>query len=381
MEAVMGPYASVADRTKNVLSAIWSSRAMPHLFMFVGAIIIALEFIYALGTYMNDWPRSFRFILLQFFYEFPTDAYLPSVEESIRHWLWIVLSIKLFWIVFFFAIFEVIAFCQRFTFVRAYYQRANIALFALVPAVMFFLLFAYPHVVGFVRYHIFTWNPAEVVVVSAGSTFNSPKANNFTISTGRKPVEINLYPHKFSSDDRLIIVSEETMKEILRTLYDKGFFAMESQRTMEVLGHGRLGSVCVLKGQYRCRVDDEQIEWGDVFSTLPVEIIRVVKRLNPNWENKWRGTYIGYDGTREEGEYIDITDSSDWAVGLRHGRWLFYNKDGVLEQEGDYNKGEKNGHWILYYPDGTKKFEGEYLNGRKDNRWQLWESLGEPQWQ
>ena len=52
--------------------------------------------------------------------------------------------------------------------------------------------------------------------------------------------------------------------------------------------------------------------------------------------------------------------------GLRVGQWSFYNIDGNIEQEGEYDdKGRYTGSWIFYYPSGNILKEESYIEGKE----------------
>jgi hypothetical protein len=58
--------------------------------------------------------------------------------------------------------------------------------------------------------------------------------------------------------------------------------------------------------------------------------------------------------------------------GKRHGKWLFWYKDGKRQLEGDYLNGQKTGTWVKWDECGTKIVEGEFLYGKMHGKWTDW---------
>jgi hypothetical protein len=58
--------------------------------------------------------------------------------------------------------------------------------------------------------------------------------------------------------------------------------------------------------------------------------------------------------------------------GKRHGKWLFWYKDGKKQLEGEYLNGQKTGTWVKWDECGTKIVEGEFLHGKMHGKWTDW---------
>lgn len=63
----------------------------------------------------------------------------------------------------------------------------------------------------------------------------------------------------------------------------------------------------------------------------------------------------------------DIDETTD-----KHGKWLYYDRLGVLEEERNYFMGMLHGRTILYYPNKKKKQEGYFYLEHQDSVYREW---------
>lgn len=70
--------------------------------------------------------------------------------------------------------------------------------------------------------------------------------------------------------------------------------------------------------------------------------------------------------------YIDIVD----VTTDKHGKWLYYDRLGVLEEERNYYKGMLHGRVLLYYPNKKLKQEGYFYLDRQDSVYKEWSEDG-----
>lgn len=60
----------------------------------------------------------------------------------------------------------------------------------------------------------------------------------------------------------------------------------------------------------------------------------------------------------------------------KHGKWLYYDRLGVLEEERNYYKDILQGHAVLYYPNKKIKQEGFFYLNRQDSIYKEWHENG-----
>ena len=90
------------------------------------------------------------------------------------------------------------------------------------------------------------------------------------------------------------------------------------------------------------------------------------KQVQTHWDfNKIRIQSRGKYYVDEHGESTD-----------EHGKWMYYTKDGEVEEVRNYYKGMLFGQVMLYYPNGQKKQEGYFKWGRQDSLYTEWFETG-----
>jgi hypothetical protein len=62
--------------------------------------------------------------------------------------------------------------------------------------------------------------------------------------------------------------------------------------------------------------------------------------------------------------------------GNRHGKWIYWYKNGVKQLEGEYLGDKKTGSWVKWYENGIKATEGEFLYGKMHGKWTDWHGNG-----
>ena len=63
--------------------------------------------------------------------------------------------------------------------------------------------------------------------------------------------------------------------------------------------------------------------------------------------------------------------------GKRHGKWVFWYRNGQKQLEGEYIKGVKTACWVKWSEDGAKITEGNFLYGKMDGSWTDWYRRGQ----
>ena len=63
--------------------------------------------------------------------------------------------------------------------------------------------------------------------------------------------------------------------------------------------------------------------------------------------------------------------------GLEQGKWTFWSKDGVIQQEVEYKDGEFNGKYINYNEHGKKREEGTFVDSKKEGVCKIWYENGQ----
>lgn len=64
------------------------------------------------------------------------------------------------------------------------------------------------------------------------------------------------------------------------------------------------------------------------------------------------------------------------ATSDKHGKWLYYDRLGVLEEERNYYKEQLQGKVMFYYPNEKPKQEGYFYMGRQDSVYREWHENG-----
>ena len=76
-------------------------------------------------------------------------------------------------------------------------------------------------------------------------------------------------------------------------------------------------------------------------------------------ENLTKKTSLFWDFNKIQLQAIGSYYQDDLDVTTEnHGKWLYYDRNGVLEEERNYFRGMLHGRVILYYPNEKKKQEG-----------------------
>ncbi|HWL93975.1 MAG TPA: hypothetical protein VNT79_10615 [Phycisphaerae bacterium] len=61
---------------------------------------------------------------------------------------------------------------------------------------------------------------------------------------------------------------------------------------------------------------------------------------------------------------------------IKHGKFVFKRKTGLVIAEGYYLDGKDTGLWRAWYDNGQLAFEGQYSFGMKDGEWVHWDEAG-----
>ena len=63
--------------------------------------------------------------------------------------------------------------------------------------------------------------------------------------------------------------------------------------------------------------------------------------------------------------------------GQRHGKWVFWYRNGKKQLEGEYVRGKKTGTWTKWREEGARITEGEFLYGKMHGTWTDWHGNGQ----
>jgi antitoxin component YwqK of YwqJK toxin-antitoxin module len=94
------------------------------------------------------------------------------------------------------------------------------------------------------------------------------------------------------------------------------------------------------------------------------------------------GMYYNPDGTAFTGSIQEKYDNglvkmtATVEAGLMQGEVVFYSKEGILTEKGNYVDGKKHGVWMQYNAKGVITGEAHYFTGKKDGVWTIWDDNG-----
>ena len=63
--------------------------------------------------------------------------------------------------------------------------------------------------------------------------------------------------------------------------------------------------------------------------------------------------------------------------GQRHGKWTFYNEQGLELSSTHYEHGVKHGISVVKYPNGQIHYFGEYVNDKQTGVWKTFDQKGQ----
>ncbi|MEN9440650.1 MAG: hypothetical protein RLZ33_726, partial [Bacteroidota bacterium] len=102
-----------------------------------------------------------------------------------------------------------------------------------------------------------------------------------------------------------------------------------------------------------------------VFLTSNAQVVlkeNLTKKANLYWD--FNKTQIQATGSYYKDEVDETTD--------KHGKWLYYDRLGVLEEERNYYKEMLHGKVVLYYSNKKLKQEGYFYLDRQDSVYREW---------
>ena len=56
-------------------------------------------------------------------------------------------------------------------------------------------------------------------------------------------------------------------------------------------------------------------------------------------------------------------DEGEHEAGKKHGPWVSYFADGMVQRKGSYDMDKKVGRWLLYHKNGNIKSESTFVEG------------------
>ena len=112
-------------------------------------------------------------------------------------------------------------------------------------------------------------------------------------------------------------------------------------------------------------------------------------------EGRKHGTWVFYssDGILEkkvnykkdslDGEYLELFENGDtlasgfYKNGLKSGKWIWKNDEGKLDMEGGFEDGIQHGAWNYFFSSGELSYKANFLNGKKHGEWHYFYKNGE----
>lgn len=103
---------------------------------------------------------------------------------------------------------------------------------------------------------------------------------------------------------------------------------------------------------------------SSVYSDQPPEYIRYDR------EGKMHGPVILYD---RDGKLEQI---GNYSHGVKTGAWTMYDADGSINSSGVFEDGNKTGGWVIYHKNGKVNAFGPMMNGEKLGIWNVYNEDG-----
>ena len=94
------------------------------------------------------------------------------------------------------------------------------------------------------------------------------------------------------------------------------------------------------------------------FSFLTLLLLSVTVSIGQGHKPVLVKAYWDFNSTILQSEGYYFADDFYGETTLKHGRWLFWDRAGNLEEEQNYFIGKLHGTVITYYPTGKKKEQG-----------------------
>ena len=112
-------------------------------------------------------------------------------------------------------------------------------------------------------------------------------------------------------------------------------------------------------------------------------------------DGEWmpHGAFVYYDkqgNITHQGQFDFGLESGDWSqlskdgvtgigsynLGERHGSWIYSYASKLVREEGNYDNGKRIGVWTTYYSDGSVEGKIPYVDGKIEGWVQFWDSSG-----
>lgn len=139
------------------------------------------------------------------------------------------------------------------------------------------------------------------------------------------------------------------------------------------------------------QVNVKEFHPNGVMSTERTEIVTAENkrvRVGPMrawWENGALRIEGGYD---QEGKlsgrwkYYDqqgqLQREGDYDLGMRSGDWVEFHPNGKERSRGFVHANLNEGQWVYWHDNGQKMAEGSYLSNQREGVWLFWDEKGQP---
>lgn len=114
-----------------------------------------------------------------------------------------------------------------------------------------------------------------------------------------------------------------------------------------------------------------------VFFAFPLMVIAQDNEYVVNKENltKKETLYFDFNKTKIQSVGAYYTDQQGPTT-MKHGKWIYYDKEGKIEEERNYYKDLLHGKVLLFYPNSKPKQEGYFYLNQPDSVYREWNETG-----
>lgn len=241
------------------------------------------------------------------------------------------------------------------------------------------------------------WDAENKKIQATGSYFTSeifPSTTEkhgkwlFYSYTGILEEESNFYRNRMHGK-QTIYFPDKKVKSIAHFVFnvpDSSFMEWNKDGKLIILGNYMMGSP---EGKWEYFYDDgrkkkmEQVHNDTVFLMQYWENDSVQTQTIKDG-NGYIQTFYSSGSTKEHytfenglktGPFTEYTAGrmlsvgGEFLKGKKHGTWVFYNVNGILEKKISYNKDSLDGEYVVFFENGDTLTHGFYNNGQKIGKW------------
>lgn len=101
--------------------------------------------------------------------------------------------------------------------------------------------------------------------------------------------------------------------------------------------------------------------------------------VNAQNKHKLQTNFWDFEKTKPMSRGFFYADDFTGETTLKHGKWSYWNRDGLLVEVRNYIKGDLNGEVLAYYNNGKMKEKGYFKMGVQDSVFSAWYDNGKIQ--